>query len=169
MRIKLKNKGLTLIELVIVIGILGILAVAALVALNPLAQFQKADDVRRKSDLAQIQRALESFYQDYGSYPQNTSDYLITYIDKTQNSPASVTVQWGSSWQPYMNVFPKDPSSSNHYAYYSPDGQSYYLYAILDRVNTSDQCQAKSPVPCGDPICGTGGCNYGVSSPNVTP
>jgi len=156
MEIEVKNKGFTLLEMIIVIGILGILAVGAIVALNPLAQFEKANDARRKSDLAQIQRALETYYQDHNQYPTNTDSYQID------------GVPWGSSWQPYMNVLPEDPTSSKHYAYYSPDGQSYYIYASLDRVDTSDQCQGSAP--CGSTtVCGGGKCNYGVSSPNVTP
>ena len=43
-------------------------------------QFKKADDTKRKSDLAQIQRALEAYYQDFGMYPDDnnaTSTYKI--------------------------------------------------------------------------------------------
>jgi general secretion pathway protein G len=159
MGIELKYKGFTLIELVVTIGILGILAVGALVALNPLAQFQKANDTRRKSDLAQVQRALEVYYQDHSRYP--------TYTNNTYQINGAA---WGSSWQPYMNVVPKDPTSSHHYAYYSSNGQSYYIYASLDRVSASDQCQAVSPAPCGSATaCGSGKCNFGVSSPDVKP
>src|SRR5579872_2213577 len=70
--------GFTLIELVISIGILAILAVFALAALNPLQQFAKARDGQRKSDLGQIQRMLEQYYQDHGNYPTSSSSYTIT-------------------------------------------------------------------------------------------
>ncbi|MGA2911511.1 MAG: prepilin-type N-terminal cleavage/methylation domain-containing protein [Candidatus Levyibacteriota bacterium] len=166
MEIKFKNEGFTLIELIVVIGILGILAVGALLVLNPLAQFQKANDVRRKSDLAQIQRALEVYYQDNNKYPiVATAPYQIP------------GVSWGNSWQPYMDVLPQDPSSSKNYVYYSPSGQSYYIYASLDRG--SNDPAACSGGLCSAPAnssinmqtaCGSGGdCNYGVSSPDVTP
>ena len=156
-----RASGFTLIELIVVIGILGILAVAALVVLNPLAQFQKADDARRKSDLAQIQRGLELYYQDHNQYPAYTTDtYQIS------------GVVWGSNWSPYMSVLPSDPIPTNHYVYYvSTDGQSYYLYTSLDRPSSSDLCKGVSPVPCGSTTaCGSGNtCNYGVSSSNVSP
>jgi type II secretion system protein G len=180
MGIKFKNNGFTLIELIVAIGILGILAVAAIIALDPFAQLQKGNDVRRKSDLAQVQRALETFYQDYGFYPTGNeqTQYLMTYMNKTKNPPESVTLQWNSAWQPYMNVLPKDPSSSREYVYYST-GQSYYIYASLDRAsndpkacNRGNACLSISTNGILSTACGSGAsavCNYGVSSPDVTP
>ncbi len=170
----IKNKGFTLIELIISIGILGILAVAALLALNPFAQFQKANDLRRKSDLAQVQRALESYYQDNKSYPALCSDGTFRMQDN------SGCISWGSSWAKYMNLVPKDPATGTSYAYMpSTSLQSYYLYASLDRASTDlkacdkgNWCASllqpvdnKSNNPCG--VGKT--CNYGVSSPDVSP
>ena len=179
MNIKMRNKGFTLIEMILVVGILGILAVGAIVALNPVAQFQKGNDVRRKSDLAQVQRALEAFYQDYGSYPigNGSTGYLINYMDKTQTPAVSVTIHWGSAWQPYMNLLPQDPNSNKKYVYYST-GQSYYIYASLDRGSSDPQACNKGTAcssiatnvvtsPCGTSVAMV--CNYGVSSPDVKP
>jgi prepilin-type N-terminal cleavage/methylation domain-containing protein len=167
MKIK-KDKGFTLIELIVVIGIMGIMSVGIMLTLNPFAQFQKANDARRKSDLAQIQRALEIYYQDKQQYPLNTGDYLIITNVKSQSCSAPpCNVAWGTSWQPYVNLVPKDPTSSKNYAY-SSDGQSYFIYASLDKVPSSEQCQG--PVPCGSTTaCGSGVCNFGVSSPDKTP
>jgi len=67
------KKGFTLIELIVAIGIISILATFVLTALNPMAQFEKAQDVKRKSDLAQIARALEVYYQDNGKYTASNS------------------------------------------------------------------------------------------------
>ncbi len=167
-----RSKGFTLIELIVVIGILSVLAVASLVALNPVAQFQKANDARRKADLSQIQKALETYYQDNGKYPLSSVSaplYRITV------PPGSTIIDWATSWQPYMNLLPRDPIASKTYVYYST-GQSYYLYASLDRGNKDPQsCQNLNAngecqnVPAAN-LCGTGvKCNYGVTSPNVSP
>ena len=173
-RISNWSKGFTLVELMVVIGILSILAVMGLVALNPVAQFQKANDSRRKSDLSQIQKSLETYYQDNGKYPSASITsplYRITIIGQS----GITTVDWGTSWQPYMNLVPKDPVVSKNYVYNST-GQSYYLYASLDRggldpqscqnLNANGECQNVPAVS----LCGTGiKCNYGVTSPNVSP
>lgn len=183
-----KNNGFTLIELVLVIGILAILAVFVLATLNPLEQFKKARDAQRKSDLGQIQKALEQYYQDHGRYPASSTTGLIT--DYNGNA-----ITWGgpTGWAPYMNVVPADPDSQRTYVYYSSSAdsyQSYRLYASLERgtsdpqtcTATSTQCiqNPTSVAYCNCPgantigaNCGTNGgsypCNYGVTSPNITP
>lgn len=158
--------GFTLIELIVAIGILGILAVAAIMALDPVAQLQKSNDTRRKSDLAQVQRALESYYQDNNQYPITTA------------APYQITgVPWGNNWQRYMNILPMDPNSAKKYVYYS-EGQSYYLYANLDRgaldsavcknLDSNKECSSIGTNKIQVKFCG-GPCNYGVSSPDVSP
>ncbi|OGH24990.1 MAG: hypothetical protein A3B47_02755 [Candidatus Levybacteria bacterium RIFCSPLOWO2_01_FULL_39_24] len=161
------RRGFTLIELLIVIAVIGILAVAIISIINPLTQFQKANDSRRKSDLAQIQRAFETYYQDYGKFP-DSSGYIIAGIG------------WGLSWMPYMGTLPKDPASpSRNYVYYSSsDGQTYYLYASLERggndpqaCNLGNACTSLGTNGIPTNACASGSiiCNYGVSSPNVSP
>ena len=167
---KSMRKGFTLIELLVVLGILGILATVLLVAINPSAQLQKANDAHRKSDLETIQRALELYYQDKGSYPPSLNNQI---------APGNVAINWGSSWQPYISILPKDPSSGDTYVYYSPasaGGQAYYLYANLQRgmsdpqaCNKGNACQSLSGVGFPSSTACGGTCSYGVSSPNVSP
>lgn len=137
--------------------------------LNPLAQIQKAQDARRKGDLSQIQKALETYYNDVGKYPLNvfSSDYRIKGLD---GNPVS----WGGSWAPYMSKLPADPSSSKNYVYVS-SGQTYYIYASLDRGGSDPQACFSNGNACSSAVtnnvstaCG-GNCNYGVSSPNASP
>lgn len=152
--------GFTLIELLVVVSILGIIAAGVMLAINPGDQFKKTRDARRKSDLSQIQKALETYYNDNGKYPVSTG-YKIDGID------------WGLQWSTYMGTLPKDPSSSRNYVYCAPtptpagSAQSYYLYASLENGGplTANNCSTTTI------ICGTGvpACNYGVSSPNVSP
>lgn len=160
----LKKAGFTLIELVVAIGVLAILASLAFSAINPVEQFKKAQDLRRKGDLAQIQRALESYYQDNGKYPQSSSNKI---------APGGTSVAWGASWSPYIDVLPIDPTSSRNYSYWSdPTGQTYRIYASLDRGSRDDKaCNLDGSQCTGVQIgqtCG-GTCNYGVTSPNVSP
>lgn len=172
-----KNTGFTLIEIIIVIGILAILSVLILMIVNPLAQFQKANDAKRKEDLSQIQRALEQYYQDNGVYPTGTPDYKLT-------NPQLSPIPWGTSWSPYMNVVPSDKNGRS-YVYIST-GQKYWIYASLERGGVDVQaCKNTSSACIADPLgvncqcdgvpsnvyCGSSGdiCTFGVSSPNTTP
>ena len=165
-----KSNGFTLVELLVVIGIIGILVAAALLVLNPIAQFQKANDAKRKGDLAQIQRALEIYYHDLGKYPQSSSDYKIIYNANTAS--------WGSNlFMPYMNSLPQDPTPGRTYVYFSTPSnnpQSYYLYASLERDNDPQLCNKGSACSSlannGIPSLSCGKtCNFGVSSSNVNP
>ncbi len=158
--------GFTLIELIVAVGVLAIFATFLLTTLNPFEQFKKAADAQRKNDLAQIQRAIEAYYQDFGTYPASSNNKI---------SYNSSTLEWGSTWSPYIDVLPKDPSGSNSYIYVSgSNGQSYFLYASLDRGGKDPQACNSAGTACPNvPLgvtCGSGKiCNYGVSSPNVSP
>ena len=180
------ERGFTLIELIVAIGVLSILAIFAIAALNPLDQFEKARDSQRKSDLAQLQRVLEQYYQDHGSYPASNNVHQMT--DFNGNA-----IIWGGSsgWSPYLTLVPNDPTNVfKTYVYNSTNnGQQYQLYASLERgpadpatCNASVQNCKQNPtsvqfctcsgVPAGVD-CGAYGkhypCNYGVSSPNTAP
>lgn len=168
----ISNCGFTLVELLVVVGMIGILSVALLATLDPIGQIQKGWDAQRKSDLSQIQKALEQYYQDNGRYPASSTDFKIRRLDGT-------TAEWGTQWVPYITQLPKDPreSSSRRYIYYSSsDGQSYRLYAALERGNKDPQaCERMCPGAASivelSSECDNfgGGCNYGVTSPNVSP
>jgi general secretion pathway protein G len=169
-----KSFGFTLIELITVIAVLSILATLGIAALDPFAQYQKSTDARKKSDLAQIQRALEVYYGDASRYPENPA--IGNYRIKS-NDVDGTTIDWGSPWQPYMNILPKSPDSTT-YVYYVDEasgGQSYYLYANLGRgakdpqaCNSGSACQSMSTNGVPDTACGEI-CNYGISSSNVSP
>lgn len=160
--------GFTLIELILVVGIIGMLATAGIAILNPFEQFKKATDSRIKSDLTQVQRGLEVYYQDKGQYPlHSASTYRI--VDSSLG-----TINWGSPWGTYMSLLPKDPDTSHTYVYYS-NGQSYYLYANLTRgvkdsqvCNNGNACSSMSGNGISATACGAT-CNFAVSSPDKNP
>lgn len=169
--------GFTLVELIVVIAMIGILSAIAFATLDPIGQMQKGWDAQRKSDLVQIQRALEMFYQDTGVYPRaspgnasNPGAYQIRDI-------RDVVVPWGNDFSPYMTRLPKDQNRSKKYVYLTnTTKQSYWLYASLDRGGKDSQackqdgskCDSAPPDSNGIRACGDV-CNYGVSSANVSP
>ena len=64
-----KNRGFTLIEMLIVIAVIGVLAVAVLSAINPVEQMRKARDTRRRSNAAELLNGLERYYATNEEYP----------------------------------------------------------------------------------------------------
>jgi general secretion pathway protein G len=112
-----KNRaGFTLIELLVVISILGVLT--TLVISNVSGARERARDAQRKSDLKEIQNALELYKQDQSSpaYPEALSSLTSKYIKS----------------------LPVDPQTGLDYYYTvkSSDNLDYRLKACLE--NESD-------------------------------
>lgn len=158
-------------SLIIILGYLLIFSTAAVLYFNPLEKLQILHDTQRKKDLADVQMALERYYRDHGRYPQNPKpgDYRII-------GPDGEAILWGENWPAYLQTVPKDPDYPQRtYIYINADGsgQTYYLYASLERgekdpasCNKGAVCQnVPKGVECGfEQVC-----NYGVTSSNATP
>lgn len=116
-----KNKGFTLVELLVVIAIIAILVVLILVALG--VARQKARDSQRKTDLRSIQTALELYATDHNSSYPPAADLYNGQMD------------------PYLNPIPSDPlSSTTHYGYVPNTGATplgYWLCATLESAGTN--------------------------------
>ena len=169
--------GFTLIELLVVIAIIAVLGAGVITAVNPINQFQKTNDAKRKSDISQIQKALEQYYQDTNSYPCSSTQFRIIGLDGSEKA-------WGTPFSPYLTSLPSDPSSTRRYIYYAlcPSPQSYYLYASLEQGGNDPQacfssgavCTGVSSVPglSATTGCSLDGsakvCNYGATSPNIS-
>jgi len=170
--------GFTLIELITVIGVLGVLSAIILAVVNPVEQFNKSQDSKRKGDLAQIERALEIYYNDFHRYPPVYQGSNINEI--STDGTSNTAVGWGESWSPYMDVLPIDPRAAKSYAYWSDaTGQSYALYASLDRGGNDPQaCNGGGPctgtigtgIGATNITCGANvDCTYGITSSNISP
>lgn len=150
-------KGFTLLELLIVMAILGILAGIALIILKPAFLFGQGRDAKRRSDLKQIQAALESYKQDRGVYPSTNSTWWVN------STP-------GGYWIPGFNAsyskgLPVDPlnncpqnvdprSGCYSYTYFSTawcgiDGRDYFLVTYLETYGKSDLSQKDYYAPNG--------------------
>ena len=73
MVVKINTKtGFTIVELLIVIVVIGILAAITIVAFNGVQA--RAKDSTRSNDLTAIQKALELYKTDNGTYPNATAN-----------------------------------------------------------------------------------------------
>lgn len=143
------SHGFTLIELLVVIAIISILS--GFLVSNFAGVRQRGRDARRKSDLRQIQSALEIYRSDNGSYP------AALY---PTSCPTSGSLTYNSVT--YMSKIPCDPSTSANYAY-SSTGLTYTIYACLE--NTNDQDRDASDGQAGDLCSSTGVVSYTLKNP----
>ena len=149
-----KNTAFTLIELLVVIAIIG--GLAAIIFPNFMGAREVARDTQRKSDLKQIQGALELYKlgQDPQRYP--------TVIPVT---PGQCWSTGGASCNGsvYMNKFPSDPQSAltpTPYYYRYNDDQSYTLCTCLENLGDANgkTCGAAGGNTCLNNYCGAKKC-----------
>jgi general secretion pathway protein G len=166
---KTKNKkAFTLIELLIVMVILAILSGLGLMAFGTVQM--KSRDSRRKQDLANISKALDVYYNDYGAYPASTAGFIYGCA-----AGGAQACGWGDPWQDdkntlYMSALPQDPDTSHNYFYHQVDNDSYYLFARLENEDDGDiAMDGTDPSYYMGYVCDGAalGCNYVIMSTNL--
>lgn len=145
---KRKQRGFTIVELLIVIVVIAIIAAISIVAYSGIQQ--RGRDAQRQSDIATITKALEMYYLDEGRFPPGLGSTTI-------NSGWSTTAD--ASWvnlrnalvPKYLSSLPADPISTPganvqgggyNYAYFA-DNSGYYCsttpaqtYILIYRFET---------------------------------
>ncbi|MBI3486388.1 prepilin-type N-terminal cleavage/methylation domain-containing protein [Candidatus Daviesbacteria bacterium] len=146
------KKGFTLIEIMVAITIIGV--VFGVIITSAGAIQRNSRDTKRKSDLSNIQGALEQYHADAGYYPYNL--------------PSSGSFKSDDGQKTYLQNVPVDPQTSNPYKYdgYTNDGLTlcvgpsdcvnYCLYADLENTPTQDPSTTCTP---------PAGYNYYVTQP----
>lgn len=153
------KKGISLVEVVVVVAILLVLIAAAIGGIDPIGIFNKARDAQRKKDLNRIRIAFEDYYNDKDCYPVQE---LVTQLNLKTSCGTDVFSPWLKSW-------PCDP-----------DGQPYYIYVGYDddcpkwfKILTSLENKNDPEIPAdwalnGNLWIGTSDVNYGISSSNIS-
>lgn len=146
-------RGFTLIELLVVISIISLLSAVVLNTVN--GARIKARDAERVRELGQMQRALELYYHDNGTYPSSlgvveiSSTYSGWYgssaaaWQNNTNALAQALSRYLSSLpeDPLNNCFPLVNISCYSYGYFSanyPSGiGSGRWYMLIARLNNT--------------------------------
>ncbi|GGQ27995.1 type II secretion system major pseudopilin GspG [Shewanella litoralis] len=107
-----KQRGFTLLEVMVVIVILGILA--SMVVPNLMGNKDKADQQKAVSDIVALENALDMYKLDNSIYP-TTEQGLDALVQKTTSSPEPRNFREGG----YVKRLPQDPWR-NDYLLLSP-------------------------------------------------
>lgn len=125
------RKGFTLIELLVAMGIVAVLT--GMAAFNFSQSRMRARDIQRKSDLSQLQKAMELYRNDNnGNYPESAN------FQQTLLTAGYSKVEFND---------PRDGEWSDYYYSPSDDRKGYYLMTCLETV--TDQTKTTDTTICG--------------------
>lgn len=168
------KKGFTLIELLVVIAIMAVLIAVALP--NYLGIRQRANDSKKKQELAQIKNALRLYYSDYQKYPAQVTGgtwaYKIMAGCGADGTTTCETSHCGMSFasgadcstnlKTYMKKFTdfNGTSDGNGWNYRSDGNDNFCLSITLE--NAGDTEAAASVSRCNAGYAGCNGFGYTV-------
>jgi prepilin-type N-terminal cleavage/methylation domain-containing protein len=121
----MKQKGFTLLEILLVIAAIGILAAIVIVAINPNRQLAQVRNIARKSDINTLFSALSQYNLENEDYPSTienlTEDTIIEIcdpeVDQTTCQNESL-LYLGDLVPNYIAAIPNDPTRTGNGAGY---------------------------------------------------
>ncbi|QQS22452.1 prepilin-type N-terminal cleavage/methylation domain-containing protein [Candidatus Saccharibacteria bacterium] len=131
--------GFTIIELVVVVIVVSILATIVVVSYN--GSQARARDARRRTDVANIVKALELYYNDNGSYPTTSGSTAMTINWFSSNDASWSTFNTALVNSNAITSLPVDPlnvpssGAANTGVSFGTGNYSYALY-----VNKLNYC-----------------------------
>jgi len=129
-----KQKGFTIVELLIVIVVIAILAAISIVAYNGIQQ--RGRDSVRTSGIRSLQKVIEIYKIDTGSYPQ-----AINGGTPIADGSGSALSNLSTALVPgYIPSIPTDPKPGVTYSYVRQDALG--RYAILINYETQTVCHS---------------------------
>ncbi len=136
-----------------------IIGVLAAITLQTLVSGEiKARDTQRITDIDSIQGALEVYYRDNGSYPigaagsdrgcwlSNSSDTSCNPLYPLVANNLLPSLPYDPGKNSYVDGIASGCGYAQFYAYWSPDGVQYNLYAVIESQGHSG-CVPGSPWP----------------------
>lgn len=137
-----KNRGFTIVELLIVIVVIGILAAITIVAFSGVQE--RARYAVMQSDIRNINNAIIAFQADNGYYPRTgTAGGNVTANPPFALNIPGLVPQYLSK----MPVIPDD-GKGGYYAYlWGVNGVSYKIVRLIPSTTTLPSIEASNPGP----------------------
>lgn len=138
----MQQRGFTLVELLIVIAIIGILSSVVMSSLN--SARAKARDANRVASIQEMQKAIESYYADYGVYPGATFGSYARTNDSVNGGACGYNNNWCNleiALAPYIRSIPRDtlggPVMDARFVYKSNSPYSMYALEVVLEQQTN--------------------------------
>ena len=96
-----RQRGFTLIELMVVLAIIGVLA--ALIVPNVLGRADDARITAARTDVGNLMQALKLYKLDNQRFPSSEQGLNALILKPTTTEPVP------GNWKPYLDKLPKDP------------------------------------------------------------
>lgn len=134
------SKGFTLIEILVAISIISI--VFGITLTSAIALQKSGRDAMRKSDLRNIQIALQQYYADNQTFPTDANTYAEGYPPALTLS-STTSLKSPDNSKTYLNTIPRDPNQTSlPYVYTALNCANsvctnYCLYAHLE-INSAE-------------------------------
>jgi len=135
-RFSKKEKGFSLVELLIVISIIGILA--TVVIMNMRGSETGAKEAKLKANLASMRQSLVAYHADHGFFPCTTNDWNYSGNEEDfkkqltwfTDAKGNVSKNRSESYRfgPYLQEFPENP-------FYTGTDPERGLKVQIDRTN----------------------------------
>ena len=134
-----KNKGFTLIEILVVIGIIAILAAVVLIAINPARQFAQARDSQRTANLNAILNAVGQRIADCKGIFEGACGTPAVTCPTLPTSPTLIGTTLDACLVPtYLSAIPTDPKpgTPGGYTISAPTGGRITIAAPAAEITT---------------------------------
>lgn len=155
-----REKGFTLLEILLVIAAIGILAAIVIVAINPTQQLGKARNAERQSEVNTISNAIYQYFIDEGVFPgglntasvltdldisninlNDGTDIVTDACGLTVTATSTNYVNLSSLTPDYIGSLPTDPSNPTD------------NLATSGQVTEAGALTPAQTVVSGNPIC----------------
>lgn len=172
---KFSQKGLTKIELIVVVVILGVLSFMTYG--NFQTSVKKERDVKMKATLHEVRLALEKYYGQNKVFPPSINEGgNAGKIQACGCSPKGEPCFWGESelcdanYIVYLRTLPGEAVKTKKNFCYISEGQSFKLYADVEN-NRDPECLEHNLLGfcTASRECGGKKYNFGISSAGTKP